>query len=781
MPLERLRRDLLYALRGFRRNPEFAATVVLTFGLGIGATTAIFTVVSGVLLRPLPFPQPDRLVSIKEQFNGPPNVFVGSTEIVEWMRRSTAMSHVGAYFDCSVNLLGADVAERLECGSITQSLLPLLGVQPALGRNFLPEEDRPGGQPAVILSYALWKRRFRADRAILGKTLALDDKAYSVVGVLPEDFRIPGEFRIPQDLWLPFQLEPGRAHWKLAWAVGRLRPGVALESARAELDTIFQATRRTRTSRVVLVPWQEQITAGVRNTLWILLAAVGLVLLVACVNVANLLLARGAAREREIAIRRALGAGSGAILRQMLAESALVAVGGAAAGLLVTFWARGLLVAFLARSLPTVPPIPLDFRVLAFALSLALLCGFGFGLAPALRAARVSVADRLKAASHGAGTGRLRDLLVVVEVALATALMVSAGLLFNSFLRLRGQESGIPADRVLTMYVQLKGARYANPDAQSDFFSRLLEQARNLPGVEGATVAANGFITVGTGEGDIKAEWTSTGPDYLRIMGIPLLSGRNLAASDTAGAPDTILVNRTFAGKYCPDGPCLGKQIANPFRKGSRLTIAGIVGDQRRSLEEEPSPTAYGSYLQNPTDFGKTVLLRTPGDPAGLARALRGILASIDNTQAPALVQTLEESMAREIAPRRINMLLLVAFAALAAMLGAAGIYGVTAHAVSRRTHELGVRIALGAGRRQIAVMIAGRALALVAAGEVAGLAASVGLSRVIAGLLFEVKTTDPATHAAVAILWLVAGAAACLMPTLRAMRLEASSVLRSE
>jgi len=789
MSFDSLRRDLRYSLRVIRRNPGFAAAVAATFGLGVGATTAIFTVVSGVLLRPLPFPQPDRLVSIQVSYdNSPPNVFIGSIETMEWQKHSRTLSAVAAYFDCSVNLLDAGEAERLECGSVTASLLPLLGVQPILGRNFLPEEDRPGGPPAVILSHGLWQRRYGGDRAIIGRPLVLDGKSYAVVGVLPEGFQIPVEYRIRQDLWLPLQLQEGRANFKMVWAVGRLRPDFSLEAARAELDSLYQTTRRrgAHSAGVVLTRWQDEITGRVKTTLLIFMAAVGFVLLIACVNVANLLLSKATGRTREMAVRRALGAATGGIVRQLLAESILMAVGGALAGLALAFWSKDLLVAFLARSLPTVPPIPLDFRVLAFNLALALVCGIAFGLAPAVRSARVSLDECLRESARGAGggRGRLGDVLVIGEVALATALMIGAALLFVSFLRVRGMNQGVPADRILTVSLELKGPRYAGPQAQAEYFHGALDRLRGIPGVEGAAVSTHGFWMVSGWpvEGkQVTAEWNAIHPDYFRIMGIPFLRGRNFAETDSRNAPYVAIVSQSLARRYYPNQDCLGARFPSADRKNAEMVIVGVVGDTRSELEREPGPTVYTSYLQQESSFSRTLLLGASGDPKRLVRPVRSRLADLDRTQAPVRFQTLEESMAAAVAPRRVNMLLLVSFALLATLLGAAGIYGVMAHAVGRRTHEIGVRIALGADRADIRALVVGRGLLLVAAGEAAGILGALGLNRAIARMLFGVRTTDPATYAAVAALWLVLGAAACYLPARRAMRVDPTVALRYE
>jgi putative ABC transport system permease protein len=784
MPFDAWRRDLWYSLRFLRRNAGFSATVALTFGLGVGATAAIFTVVSGVLLRPLPFPEPHRLVSIQiSADNKAPNVFVSSSDAVEWQKQSRTMT-VAGYFDASVNLDSEQGAERLECGSMTASLLPMLGVQPVLGRNFLPEEDRPGGPPAVILSHRFWQHRYAGDRAVVGRSIRLDGKDHRIAGVFPENFRIPVEFRTEQDLWLPLQLAEGRANFKMLWAVGRLRPGVSLETARAELDTMLQVARAGRrgTYRIVLTPWQERITGRVRSTLLIFLASVALVLTIACVNVANLLLSKSAGRRKEMAVRRALGAGAADIVRRLLTESALLALAGALAGLLMAYAARGLLVAFLAGILPTVPAIPFDARVLAFTLGVAALCGLAFGLAPALLSARVPVAECLKDTGLGSGGGRerLRDLLVVGEVALATALMIGAGLLFTSFLRLRGQDPGMPADQILTVSVEMKGAKYATLPAQAMFFRDALREARGIPGVESATIVTSGTVSGSWPEGrPYRAEWNAIDPAFFGMMGLRLTRGRNFADSDGPHAPSVAIVSQSFSRTFCPQGDCFGVRFPLPGR--GEAEIVGIVADRPMWSDREPEPAIYTHYIQQDADFARTLMLRASGDPKRFIPLVRQRLAAVDRSQAPSHFQTLEDEMAESVAPRRVHMLLLGAFAVLATLLGAAGIYGVMAHAVARRTHEIGVRVALGAERADIRTLILGRGLLLVAIGEAIGIAGALALNRVIAGLLFHTRPTDPATYTAVAVVWIAVGLVACYVPASRAMRVEPTVALRYE
>ncbi len=527
-----------------------------------------------------------------------------------------------------------------------------------------------------------------------------------------------------------------------------------------------------------------------KSTLVIFLAAVGLVLLIACVNVANLLLSRATGREREMAVRRALGAGTPRILRQLLTESILLAVCGSLAGLALAFWLKDLLVAVLAENLPMVPAMPVDLRVLAFNLGLALVCGIAFGLAPALQAARIPVNESLKATgrNEGGGRGRLRDLLVVAEVALAMALLIGAGLLFRSFLALRGMDSGMRPDRILTLDLQLKGGRYADPQSQAAFFHDAMESVRGVPGVESVAVTTIGGASLGIeGRPDAEADgaWSIVSPDYFHTMGIPLLRGRNFSDSDTGSAPEVAIVSQLFARRYFPNEDCIGRRLESLFTKNGWTTIVGTVGDIRPEPQADPGPAIYTFYLQQGhvggNDVQMTLLVRTAGDPMRLARAVRSRLAAIDRTQAPVRIETLEQSNMQSIAPRRANMVVLVSFALLALLLGSAGVYGVMAHAVGRRTHEIGIRMALGADSADITVLILGRGLLLVGVGEASGIVAALALNRVIASMLFHVATTDALTYAAVAGVWITVGLAACYIPARRAMQIDPTAALRSE
>ncbi|MBZ5725019.1 MAG: ABC transporter permease [Acidobacteriia bacterium] len=797
--LEIMRQDVIYGLRTMRRNPGFAAAAVLTLGLGIGATTAIFTVVYAVLLRPLPYPQPDRLVYIKENLVTGINFFAGNREFATWQRRSKSLSTLAAYMSGEATLTGVGAAERVTTGSVTASFFPLLGAQPVLGRNFLPEEDRPGGVRVAILSHAFWQRRFAGDRSALGKVLALDGQGYTVVGVLPASFLVPDRYAFLRghdyDVWTPFALDPSGAGFQLVRAVGRLAPGVSREAAQAELDALLQPlVRKGRTKHVVLADWQEEIAGGVKRSLLFFLAAAGFVLLIACVNVANLLLSRASAREKEMAVRHALGAGRSRLVRQLLTESGLLALSGGIAGLALAFWGKDLLVAFISRNLPVVEPIRVDYRVLGFTLALALLTGLVFGLAPALESAGVRWHEALKGAGRGAAGGRsrhgLRDLLVVVEVALAMVVLVGAGLLIKSFLLLRGINAGFQADRVLTLRVNLTESKYPTAREQSLFFQQVLERLQGLRGVQAAGATGNlplggnradGAVTIeGRPESGSDIASATVTPGYFLTLGIPLLAGRGFTDFDREGAPGVALVNQSFVRRYFPNEDCLGKRVKSWFTKNQWMSIAGVVGDVREDLKKEPPPEIYLSYLQ----AGRSsmyLVARAAGDAKSLSAGIRAQMAAIDRDQPPDDVMTMEERRAEDLAPRRVDMLLLGSLAALGLVLGAIGIYGVVSYSASRRTHEIGIRVALGAGRADVLSLVLGQGLWLVLIGETVGLAGALALNRVVASMVFRITTTDPVTYAGVAAIWAAVGIVACYLPARRAMRVDPLAALRSE
>ncbi len=800
--LETALRDIAYSLRMMRRTPAFSATVVLTMALGIGATTAIFTVVNGVLLRQLPYPEPNRLVYIKHDLGmGRPNPFCYTFDYASYRKNARTLSQLGGYLWFQANLTGGGEAERVVGMRATESLFGILGARPALGRGFLPEEDRQGGPAVALLSYPFWKRHFGGSAGALGKTLTLDATSYTVIGVLPEGFLIPDQFGrdIPYDIWTPFGIgDTGKTTGGeiMLQAIGRLKPGVNPEAAATELNTLIRKRLGSgRSNHAVVVPWQEEVGGGAARALILFCCAVGLVLLIACVNVANLLLSRAASRGKEMAMRRALGAGRGRLMRQLLTESLLLSMIGGALGLLLALWAKNALVVFLSPGLPTIHPIRLDLRVLLFNVCLAVATGLAFGLAPGLRASGARLNDFLKDAGRSLtdskGNQRVRSALVVFEVALAMLLLSGAGLLFRSFLRLRGIDPGFRSERVLSFDVNLTRSVYPNAHAQGAFFEQALARIQRLPGVESAALGA-GLPLSGTswgwngitieGQQPIRTEITSAAvtPEYLRVMEIPLLGGRGFTAQDRAGAPEVVIVNQSFVRQFLPDGNVIGRRIGSGGSKNEWMTIVGVMRDVRPEPEREPGPQFFQSYLQQAGPHA-TFVVRTTGDPMRMAAAIRGELAAVDRSQPPYHIRSLDEIRSGMLKPRRVNLTLVAAFAGLALVLGCIGIYGVMAYSVGRRTHEIGVRVALGAQQKQILGGVLTDGLALIGAGVVMGVIAEVALMRLMASQLWGVSASDPWTLVGVALIVTASGILACSLPARRAVRVDPAVALRYE
>jgi putative ABC transport system permease protein len=782
------------------KNPGFTAVAVLTLALGIGATTAIFTVFNAVLLRPLPYPHPEELVYVQENLETyGVNPFAGNREFTAWKNQSKSLSQIAAYISFQANLTGDGGAERVNCGSASLSFFSILGAHPIVGRAFLPEEDRPGGPAVAILSYALWQRRFGGDPSVVGKTLTLDDKAYTVVGVLPATFVIPDKFRIDYGVWVPLaESESGEGPFRIVRVIGRLQPAVGLAAARSELDMILQSTlRKGQKKSVVLSPWHEQIAEKFRLSLLLFLGAVGFLLLIACVNVANLLLSRAATRQKEIAVRQAMGAGKVRIVQQLITESTLLALLGGLLGLALARWGKDLLVAFISPNLPALEPIGLDFRVLGFNLGLALITGITFGLAPALQASRISLHEVLKEASRGVSEFRsgtlFRKVLIVGETALAMVLLVGAGLLFKSFLRARGIDPGFKSEHILSLAVDLTPSKYPTPQDQSRFFQQVITGIKGLGGVQavgGSSSPPLGMnlstVTDMAVEGRAEkipiAYYASVSPEYFRTMGIPLVQGAYFGNGDREGSPSVAIVNESFARRYFPGEMCLGRRVESWVRKDDWLTIVGIVGDVRGlvGLERDPEPEIYVPYLQAGEPY-MTLLVRTAGNPMLWAAAVRSQVASVDKDQPPHDMMTLEEARAESLTPRRVTMLLLGAFAILGMILASVGIYGVLSYSVSHRTHELGVRMALGAGQGGILKLVVGQGLFLAFLGIGIGLAASLALTRVLQTMLFGITPTDPATFFAVGLLLAGVALLACYIPARRATKVDPMVALRHE
>ena len=804
--LETLGRDAAYAVQTMRRTPGFTVTVMLTLALGIGATTAVFTVVNGVLLRGLPYPEPDRLVYIAASLRATiAPTFAYVSDYPAWKHNRT-LSRIAGYMGFHANFSGKGDPEWVAGGLATDSLFPLLGVQPILGRNFLAEEDRPGGPPVAILDYAFWQSHFRGSPEAIGTPIALDDKSYTIVGVLPPDFRLPDRYGLGRyDLWVPFAIsDNGRARDVLLRVIGRLKPGVNGQAVRSELESLMQPRlRKGLKGTVSVVPWHEQVTGGAKRSLILFLVAVLFVLLIGCVNVANLLLSRGAARHKEVAVRRALGAGRLRIVRQLLTESAVMALLGAALGLVFAYWSKNLLLMVIAPKMPALDPVRLDYRVLLFAVALALLTGIAFGLAPALQVSRVELNETLQESGRGATEGRssrrFRGALAVVEVALAMVLLSGAGLLLKSFLRLRDIDMGFRSDRVLAFHVSLPASRYPKPMDQARFLEQSLASLTTVPGVQsvggGSCLPLTGSTTIFGGmtiEGHPGATYDFTGvtvsPGYFRTRGIPLVRGSSFTDADREGAASVVIVNESFVRRFLLNENDLGKRIQNPNRKNDWATIVGVAGDVRPYPAESAAPEIYLPYLQpgepritRSGDAFLTFVVRTAGDPLNLVPSLRSRIAGIDKSLPLHGVAPLEELRAQWMAPRRVNMLLIGAFAALALALGSIGIYGVLAYSIGQRRHEIGVRVALGARQAEILGMVLGKGMGLVAAGIGAGLVASLAATRLIASELWGVSPTDPWTLVAVIAVLTLSGLAACLVPARRATKVDPIQALRYE
>ena len=794
--LETLWQDLRYAMRMLARNRGFTAVAVVTLALGIGATTAIFTVVNAVLLRPLPYPHPEQLVYVEEILKGyGPAPFAGNREFVAWRGQSRTLSPVGAYMYCWFNLTGVGEPEHVISGMATASFFSTLGVRPIVGRFFLTDEDRPGGSPVVILSEALWRRRYGGDPSIVGKGITLDGKVYTVVGVLPANLGIPES---AYALWVPIaESETGTGPIRIFRVIGRLKHGVSLATARSELDTILRSTRaggpKGWVKGVVVLPWQEQITEHSRLSLLLFLAAVGFLLLIACVNVANLLLSRSATRQKEIAVRLTVGAGRARIIRQLLTESVLLALLGGLIGLALARWGKDLLVKFV--SLSPLGPVTLDRRVLGFSLASAVLTGLAFGLAPALQAIRISVSETLKEAGRTGTEFRsgmlFRNLLLISETALTMVLLVGAGLLFRSFLRARGIDLGFKSEHTLFLSVDLTLSKYPTPRDQAKFFEQVIEGIKSLDGVQ--WVGGSGCPPLGNRSNSVSdlavdgrsekipiAFVANISPDYFRAMGISLKQGRYFGDADRDGAPSVAIVNESFARRYFPNEICLGRRLDSWVHKNDWLTIVGVVGDVRAWAEADPRPQIYVPYLQAGEPY-MTLLVHTAGNPRLWEGAVRRQIASVDKDQPVHDLATLEELQAGSLTPRRVNMLLLSAFAALGLILASVGIYGVVSYSVSQRTHEMGVRMALGAEQAAVLKLVVGQGVRSALIGTGVGLAASFGVTRFLQSMLFGVKPADPATFLLAALLWIAVALLACYIPARRATKVDPTVALRYE
>ncbi|HKV24906.1 MAG TPA: ABC transporter permease [Candidatus Acidoferrum sp.] len=802
--------DLRFALRLLTKSPAFAAIAILTLALGIGANTAIFSVVNGVLLRPLPFRDPSRLVLIAER-SPFPVISTSFENYLDWRDQSRSFESMEATRAGAITLTGSGEPQRLTVRMVTAGLFHMLGVDAHLGRTFLPEEDRAGGSPVVLLSYPLWQSRFGGSADILGKSIDLDSKPYTVVGVLPSGFQI----LTPADVFLPFipwgKTLPDDRNWHPGIIpLARLKSGVSIENARVEMKAITKRLEKeypdynTGTSADV-VGLQAQIVQNSRPALLLLLGAVSFVLLIACVNVANLLLARAASRGREMAIRSALGAGRWRVVRQLLTESVLLSLSGGILGVLLALSALDPLLKLASGSIPQGSQIGLDPWVLIFTLAVSLLTGLLFGLAPAFRAAKLDLREALNEGSRGSTSGpaqnRLRGALVAMEIALAMMLLVGSGLLLRSFSRLQDIPPGFQPDHLLIADIPLSPQVYAKPADRYQFFDRLVARARTLPGVRSAAAAS--FLPVSGGgsiihfniagrppkspKEFIAAGYRTITPSYLETLGVPLLQGRLFTPSDTDQAPPVVLINATMARTFFPNLNPLGQHLqlgALPDQQVPLMEIVGVVGDVRPGLGLEPQAEMYLPYRQADLVlpvFQLSVVLRTAGDPALQTSALRSALSEIDPNAPLVNVRTMEDNMATSVAQPRFRAWLIGIFAMLALILAAVGVYGVMSYAVTQRTSEIGVRVTMGAQPRDVFRIIVGEGLRLALIGIGVGLLCALALTRLLSSFLFGISAYDPLTFLAVSLLLTLVAAAASFFPARRATLVDPLVALRYE
>lgn len=813
--METFLQDLRYGARMLARSPGFASIAMLSLALGIGANTAIFSVVNAILLRSLPFHEPDRLVMVWEDasFAGFPRNTPAPANYADWKSQNQVFEEMAALSERSFNLTGDGEPERIVAYAATANFFPLIGVAPALGRAFLPEDDTPEANKVVVLSYRLWQQRYGGEQSIIGRELLLSGEKYEVVGVMPAGFQFLGSYI---KAWVPMsftsqQLAQRGNHY--LEVVARMKPGVRWEQANAEIQAIQQQIGRDHPDEAgrltaFVLPLRDQLAGDVRGSLLVLLVAVGFVLLIACANVASLLLSRAAGRRREIAVRAALGASRLRIIRQLVTESVVLSIAGAVFGVLLAQWSFAFLKHLVPDALALSTNLSLDLRVLAYTLLVSLATSVVFGLAPALQASKVDLHEALKqgGARSGlsAGSNRLRSAMVVAEVALALVLLVGAGLLIQTFLKLREQYSGLRPENVLILRTQLPGNKYQDQPHRAAFYNQVLDRVTSLPGVVSAGYVTtiplewkggtSGFYPEGlnleqarAGGLSYDANHRQVSADYLKTMGIPLRQGRYFSDGDNEQTIPVGIVNETMARQYWPAGDAVGKRfkLGDPDEETPWITIVGVAGDVRQMGVEEPvKAEMYFPFRQIKSHQGfapRDLVLRTAVDPLSLVAAVRNEIHAVDPDQPISNIRTMDDVLGEETAPRRLGMTLLTIFAALALLLAMLGIYGVLAYFVVQQTPEIGVRLALGAPRRDILGLVLKKGMTLALLGVGIGLGVAFALTRLMASLLFGMSATDPATFGLIALLLTAVALLACYLPARRATKVDPMIALRYE
>ncbi len=797
--------DVRYALRSFRQAPGFVAVALIALTLGIGANSAIFSVLNAVLLRPLPYPHPERLVMIWEDYQrrgGPREEFTNPANFFDWRDQAQSFEAMYAFTGAGFTLTGDGEPERVFGASVTPGLFATLGTQPSIGRAFTEDEEKPGGPRVVVLTHGLWQRRFGANASIVGQSILFNGNPYQVIGVMPAGVRLPvmtqAEFLVP--------LQAGRIGRGNAFlrVVARMKSGATLAQARAEMATIASrlAQQYPDANAEVgsyIVGLQDQLAGGTRTPLLILMGAVGCVLLIACANVANLLLARASVRQKEIAIRIALGAGRGQLMRQLLTESILLGGAGGVLGLLLASAGVHALMSTAPNLLPEIFDVTVDVPVALFTLLVGALTGVAFGIVPAWQASRPAVQSVLKecgAASAGASGQKLRAALAIAEIALSIVLLAGAGLLMRSFFAVLSVDSGFEPRHLLTLDLMAPRTRYPEGRQVADFYSTFLSRLKSFPQVENAAGITSppfsqnrmdlGYVIEGEpplAPGHMQAAWVrAVTPEYFSAARIRMLAGRAFSERDTVDAPQVVIVNESLARRHWPNGSAVGKRLA--FGNADQpqwQEIVGVVGNVRSfGLEQEEPPAVYQAYWAAPVR-ALTFVVRSPQEPGQLAPQLRSLLREMDRDMVLGNLTTMESRMAGSLAQRRFTLLLLGSFATLALVLAAVGIYGVMSFSVTQRTREMGIRMALGAARGDVLRMVVGQGMVLVAVGIVIGVAAALGLSQLMATQLYGISPHDSLTYAGISLILGLAALLACFVPARRATQVDPLVALRYE